>query len=1065
MPEIIGSTGNVAVSAKIIYTLTQSIENNSSTIAATLYLYRPDDGTWTSYGSTNVTMTIGSNSQTQACYFNVGHNGAHDWQAIMSYTQTIQHNADGSHAAVTVGCTSSGSGTTVDPITVSGTVSLPTIARASQPTCPASAAFGDTILIATNRVSASFTHTLVITMAAGSGGTAQSTTISAVEAARNFTIPTSWAAAIPKATVATLVVTCTTYSGVTQIGTPTTCSCSVSIPSGWTPSVSLAAAVYNGFNGLYLQGKSAVTLTASSGAATTGATIQSYKFSGSGISKTVTTSSANPAAQTTSTLTTAGSLTYTVTITDSRGKTKSATATITCTAYTAPSITMTVTRCDSGGTADDYGEYAKATVIGKLSTVTGNAATIQVGYKILGDPSYTGLNTWSNLTSATNTKTTDVFAAAAANQYEIRATITDTVGRSAFVVLTVPTAYAIMDVYQDEVVAFGAQAGPTSPGTGNRVHMAVPFADDEMYAQNNNGFGWGRLFNDNYTGYGLRGASLTGKQEGSVADNTDFNTLLAPGTYFIRSNASAATMTNCPSTKAGILFVLSGNGSIATGTYSYREQIYVVALTGSDRRQYWERIGNTGNSNTWTWTTWSPVSKILDSEINLSTLTQNGANFVLDNSSNTTGTAVRVKNALGDVGLYSGTNRGIYDYIVNDWMVRRNFMDGVEIARSPSSSMLLGTSYVSPYIHDTGWITDPTATWIKYRRLNDTIFFSVITSSTVTIQRGAYRNITTIPEQFRPTWGVYFPCFVANTSDLVLVYIPTNGKVQMRNIGTSDSVNVRGSSSYCGQTFKKDSNNAFYAFNILSYNVGNWGDGTTAYGDRMTEADYNSHIAGIKRMFNQISPDVAVFTEYVTYMDKDLTHSARTELFPSGTYQGYLDENWSPRPCLVTKTAVTQDARSVLTPDSGRQYLLAHTTLAGYEIYILCVHLDPSSAAIRSAEMDAALAIAANYDNIILAGDFNFEPASYSGTDEHKTQFAKAKAAGFEMANGDFLPWTGTWPTEDNQTYGPRQSWFIDNILTKGRVKILAATVPLQAHNYMLTDHFPILATVGIIGE
>lgn len=1078
MPEIIGSTGNQAISAKIIYTLTQSVQNNTSTIAATLYVRRLNDG-YTSYGSTRVTLSIGGSSQTSWCYFNIGQDGSTDWQALLSYTQTITHNADGSHAAVTISCTSTGSGTSIDPITVSGSVSLPTIARSSQPSCPTTSTFGSTILIATNRASASFTHTLVITMAAGSGGTAQSTTITGVEAARNFTIPTSWAAAIPKGISATLVVTCTTFSGSTQIGSAKTCSCSVSVPAGWVPSVSLAASVYNGFNGLYLQGRSAVNLTASNGVATTGSTIQSYAFSGPGISKTITTTSASPAAQRTSTLTAAGTMTYKVVITDARGRTGSATVSITCTAYTAPTITMQVTRCNSDGTANDYGEYAKAIVTGTLATVTGNSATIDVGYKVLGASNYTGLNSWTNLTSATNTKTSNVFAASTSNQYEIRSTITDAVGKSAYVVLNVSTAYAIMDVYKDEVVAFGAQAGPTSPGTGNRVHMAVPFADDEIYAQNNDGYGWGRLFNDNYTGYGFRGAALSGKAEGTIPENTNFNDLWQPGTYFVRTNADANTMTNMPIQKAGALFVLSGNGNIGGGAYSYRRQIYVVALGNDDIPTRYERHGNTNAGTTFTWTAWRTITEIVDATIGLGTLTQNGTSFFLNGGNSTASTMVRAKNAYGDVTIGSGTNRGVYDNTVSDWLIRRNFMDGVQELRGNASSMMLGTGWVSPYVHDTGWQQDPTMAWLKYRRIDNHIYLSLI-GDTVTINTGAYRDMGTLPEQYRPTNTLYDQVFVANSNNLVLVYITTAGKIQMRNMSSNNSVTFRGSINYPGQTWRKTSGQAFQTYRILSYNVGMWTNGTR---EGMTAAEYSSKISGMQKLFTEIAPTIGFFTEYREYIDAAKTHLARTDLFPSATYTGYSgvsgsdDQDKFKHPVVVARTPLGSTGSWFKLTTSSQNYCYrASVSLSGYTVVIYCAHLHPAALSrdIRDAEVVALLNRVKTEDNVIICGDFNFVPASYHNlnpdspaTDEHKTEFAKFKNAGFEMANGDFIPWVGTWPsTNDYPAWATAaQQWYLDNILVKGRVKLFSASVPVQAKNYMMSDHLPIVATIGIIGE
>ena len=588
-----------------------------------------------------------------------------------------------------------------------------------------------------------------------------------------------------------------------------------------------------------------------------------------------------------------------------------------------------------------------------------------------------------------------------------------------------------------------------------------------------------KVLSEGYTGYGFRGAALSGKAEGTIPDNTNFNDLWQPGTYFVRTNASADTMTNMPIQKAGALFVLSGNGNIGGGAYSCRRQIYVVALGNDDIPTRYERHGNTNAGTTFTWTAWRTITEIVDATINLPTVTQTGNIYFLDNRNTTASTYFRTKNSYCDISLHVGTNCGVYDHILSNWLIRRNFMDGIQELRGNASSMMLGSGWVSPYVHDTGWQQDPTMAWLKYRRIDNHIYLALVGDS-VTITTGAYRDMGTLPEQYRPTNAVYSQVFVANTSTLILVYINTAGKIQMRNTSSNNTVTFRGSIEYPGQTWRKTSGQAFQTYRILSYNVGMWTNGTR---EGMTAAEYSAKIAGMKQLFDQIAPTIGFFTEYREYIDAAKTHLARTDLFPSATYTGYSgvsgsdDQDKFKHPVVVARTPLGSTGSWFKLTTSSQNYCYrAVVTLSGYSVVIYCAHLHPAALSrdIRDAEVVALLNRVKTEDNVIICGDFNFVPASYHNlnpdspnTDEHKTEFAKFKNAGFEMANGDFIPWVGTWPsTNDYPAWATAaQQWYLDNILVKGRVKLFSASVPVQAKNYMMSDHLPIVATIGIIGE
>ena len=108
----------------------------------------------------------------------------------------------------------------------SATCKMSTIARKSSVSA-SNANIGSISTITINKQSSSFTHTLTYSFSGLTGTIATKTTASSV----NFTVPTSFYAKIPNAKSGICTITCTTYSGNTNLGstqTTFTASCSES---------------------------------------------------------------------------------------------------------------------------------------------------------------------------------------------------------------------------------------------------------------------------------------------------------------------------------------------------------------------------------------------------------------------------------------------------------------------------------------------------------------------------------------------------------------------------------------------------------------------------------------------------------------------------------------------------------------------------------------------------------------------------------------------------------------------------------------------------------------------
>ena len=243
-------------------------------------------------------------------------------------------------------------------------------------------------------------------------GTAASSTytLGSATTSYTYTVPTSWLSQIPSAESGTAECILTTLVGGVQTA-QRSIPFTVAAGAGVVPSFTLAASpLYTGTSKYYQNvGGAAIKITGA--AAGTGASLASYKITGSegfsaegslsGSSKTVNIAK----------LAEAGSHSYTVTVTDSRGRSTTKTVTFTVTAVAAPVIhSFSVQRYasrvgDSGAT--EYvvsmdGNKVWVTVSASIDTAGGyNSGTLLMGYAAEG-----GVETIVEVANITSTYST-----------------------------------------------------------------------------------------------------------------------------------------------------------------------------------------------------------------------------------------------------------------------------------------------------------------------------------------------------------------------------------------------------------------------------------------------------------------------------------------------------------------------------------------------------------------------------------------------------------------------------------------------------------------------------------
>lgn len=392
----------------------QSTANNTTTISWTL---KGAGGGSTWYNAGNFKVVIAG----ETVYSSTSRIQLHNGTTVASGTYTFKHNADGTKSFSA--SAEAGIYTVAVNCKGNGTFTLDAIPRASQPSCITFpehtqnvGEFGDTISIHMNRNSSVFTHTVRYQFGSRSG-----TIATGVTTGTTWTIPLTLMDLIPTTTSGSGTIFVDTYNGTTKIGTKS-CGFTAKVPASVKPTCTMTLEDVTGIDQIYgspVKGLSKIKVTVTAKTAYS-STIAAYSISANGVKY-------NTATATTSALHTAGTSRVTATVTDRRGRSGSVSYDMTVLNYTAPSITaLDVRRCNQDGTANDRGEYVKATFSAAVSSMSSkNNATYKLKYKKSSASSYTevSLSALVNKFSVSNSEY--IFAADSSSAYDVTVTVTD----------------------------------------------------------------------------------------------------------------------------------------------------------------------------------------------------------------------------------------------------------------------------------------------------------------------------------------------------------------------------------------------------------------------------------------------------------------------------------------------------------------------------------------------------------------------------------------------------------------------------------------------------------------
>ena len=409
----------------------QSISNNRSTISLDLWIY---DGTGYSQNEAANEAYYIIQGEKRWNPYNYNSTG---WYKLGSKSITVNHNADGTKSVTLTAEWDCGFDSSYTPrhLSLSDTVTLTTIPRASVVSAEKNGTLGTALTISLNRKSENFTDKLYYKISSNSAvlitndaGTSYS-----------WTPPIDLATNAPNSATLQVTIISNTYNGDNYVGR-SECQVMLSVPESVVPTLSVSISDPTGVSDTYggyvqLRSKVQVAITA---AGVQGSTIKSYSIKVGNIY------TSNASSGTTDYLPNSGTLVITCTVTDSRGRTSSQTQNITVLAYTKPTISaISAARCNQDGTANRAGTYGKVTFSASITPLSNiNTAAYAVQYREV------GADSWSTAGSpaAGDFAPADVsvvFPADKNKRFEVRVVATDAFESIGSSIRDLPAAYAL----------------------------------------------------------------------------------------------------------------------------------------------------------------------------------------------------------------------------------------------------------------------------------------------------------------------------------------------------------------------------------------------------------------------------------------------------------------------------------------------------------------------------------------------------------------------------------------------------------------------------------------------
>lgn len=442
----------------IKWTASQSIANNSSTITATLYFVRYDGYRSWNNDARSFTITIDGSNDTEAHSFDMPGGGSVD--TVFSSSKTVIHDDDGGKS-ITIKASGSTGLSNLGSVSLSGTITLNTIPRASDFTAftlsntVLNTSTANTINYTLGRKSSSFSQAMTLKLGSKTIKSWTTSSTGSLTTSLTSTEVNTIISSLPNSTSGTLSLTMQTKSGSSNIGSPKTINEAFTLNSGIAPNASsLSVSIYGSGRdktlGKYIQNISKVTSsfsrTAGYGASISSSTIVVRRASDNANSQTI----ASYSGTTANPVSLSGSYEIIATVKDSRGRSDSVSTTITVEAYSPPSITkFTVARGSSTTTTVSNAITATWSPLG-----TSNPTDISI-VGVSNSGTSTTLYTLNDSTAGSLNTTKTYTGQSDASSYTYTITVTDSFGRKATSKATLGTSFIELTISKAKGIGVG----------------------------------------------------------------------------------------------------------------------------------------------------------------------------------------------------------------------------------------------------------------------------------------------------------------------------------------------------------------------------------------------------------------------------------------------------------------------------------------------------------------------------------------------------------------------------------------------------------------------------------
>lgn len=385
-----------------------SSTTNQGTISWSLQIKKVSSCQSYNLGGASISVVIGGTTRYSGSSFDIRSLAVGGTQAIASGSFTVTHASTGT---LSLSCSASlVSGVGLGSASVSGTFTGTTIPRQSVLSA-LDGELGTAQTLSITRYSTAFIHTITYKCGEASGTICEGSTSTSIAWTPDLELATQ----NTTGTTVSVVLTITTYNGASIIGSSAqTIICT--IPDNVKPIVSFTVADAMGYlstYGGYVQTKSKYQIAVTAEGAY-GASISAYSISADG--KTYT-----EAQVTTDAISASGTITISVTVTDSRGRTGTASVQTIVLAYASPAVNnFKVKRCDSDGVSNSSGAYLGVEFDAVITPLGGkNTAGYVVKYRKTGATAYTSKTVTTYAGQYTVVDGIAVFAADTASSYEV----------------------------------------------------------------------------------------------------------------------------------------------------------------------------------------------------------------------------------------------------------------------------------------------------------------------------------------------------------------------------------------------------------------------------------------------------------------------------------------------------------------------------------------------------------------------------------------------------------------------------------------------------------------------